>query len=123
VTLNDDVYHAVFFHDSSPCENLWSNEKLDCEKALKKNAWPFATHDLVLHYAKTLEEGNSWAIPSNLHIVGHNTPRNFVSPPTRLKTIVIDRAWQSLIVQPKFPSPTTNNPNVEGEPLASNPIT
>jgi hypothetical protein len=88
---NDDVYYVVFFHDFSPCENMGSNEKLNCEEALEKDASPFATCDLVLHYAKTLEEGNSWAIPSNLHIVGHNTPRIFSSPPTKLKTIVIAR--------------------------------
>jgi hypothetical protein len=32
-------------------------------------------------------------------------------------------AWQSLIVQPTFPSPIADNPNIEGEPPTSNPIT
>ncbi len=79
----DDVYCAIFFHDFSPSENLGSNEELNCEDALEKYASPFAARDLILHYAKTLEEGNNWAIPSNLHIVGHNTPRNFCFSPNR----------------------------------------
>jgi len=87
----DDIYRAIFFHDFSPSENLGSNEELNYEEALEKYASPFAARDLILHYAKTLEEGNSWAIPSNLHTVGHSTPRNFVSPPTRLKTTMIAR--------------------------------
>jgi hypothetical protein len=53
----------------------------------KKMHHPFTAHDLVLYYAKTLEEGNSWAIPSNLHTIGHSTPRNFVPPPTKLKPL------------------------------------
>jgi len=63
---------------------------------------------------ETLEQGNSWAIPSNLHIVGQSSPINFASPPTELKTIVIVGAWQSLIIQPTFPNPIGDNPNVEG---------
>jgi len=86
---NDDVYHVVFFHDSSPCENLGSNEKLNYEETMERDASPFATHDLVVHYAKTLEEGNSCAIPSDIHIIGHSTPINFASPLTGLKTVVI----------------------------------
>jgi hypothetical protein len=31
---NDDVYHAIFFRDSSPCENLGSNEKVNCEEVM-----------------------------------------------------------------------------------------
>jgi hypothetical protein len=70
---------------------LGFNEELNCKEAMGRNASPFAARDPILHYVKTLEEGNSWAIPSNLHIVGHNTPRIFSSPPTKLKTIVIAR--------------------------------
>jgi hypothetical protein len=80
---------AVFFHDFSPCENLGFNEKKYYERAMERYASPFVAHDLVLHYVKTLEEGNNWAIPSNLHIIKHNTLINFVSPPTKLKTIMI----------------------------------
>jgi len=123
VNPNDDVYHAIFFHDFSTCENLGSNEKLNCEKATERDASPFATHDLILHYVRTLEEGNNWAIPSNLHIVGHSTLINFASPPIGLKITMIARAWQSPIVQPTFPNPIVNNSNVEGEPPTSNPIT
>jgi hypothetical protein len=120
---NDDVYHAIFFHDFSTCENLGFNEKLNCEEAMERNASPFATHDPISHYVKTLEEGNNWAIPSNLHIVGHNTPINFAFPQIGLKIIVIARAWQSpILVQPTFPNPIVNNSNVEGEPPTSNPI-
>jgi hypothetical protein len=31
---NDVVYHVVFFHDFSPCENLGFNEKLNCEEVM-----------------------------------------------------------------------------------------
>jgi len=72
---------------------------------------------------ETLEERNNWAIPSNLHAVGHSTPINFASPPIGLNTTVITRAQQSPIIQPTFPSLTTNNPNVKGKPPTSNPIT
>ncbi len=90
---------------------------------MERNASPFAAHDQVLHYMETLEQGNSWAIPSNLHIVGHNTPINFAFPQIGLKIIVIARAWQSpVLVQPTFPNPIVNNSNVEGEPPTSNPI-
>jgi len=102
---------------------MGSNEKLNYEEAMEKNASPFAAYDPVLHYVKTLEEGNSWVIPSNFHIVGHNTLFNFASLPTIFKTIVIIGAWQSPIVQPIFPSPIINNPNVKGGPCASNLIT
>jgi hypothetical protein len=89
---------------------------------MERNASPFAAHDQVLHYMETLEQGNSWAIPSNLHIVGQSSPINFASPPTELKTTVIVGAWQSLTVQPTFPNPIVDNPNVERGPPTSNPI-
>ncbi len=89
---NDDVYWTVFFHDSSPCENLGFNEELNCKEAMGRNASPFAARDPILHYVKTLEEGNSWAIWFDFHIVGHNTLFNFASPPTRFTTVVITRA-------------------------------
>jgi hypothetical protein len=38
---------------------MGSNEKLNYEEAMEKDASPFAAYDPVLHYAKTLEEGNS----------------------------------------------------------------
>jgi hypothetical protein len=60
---NDDVYYVIFFHDYSPCENMGSNDKFNCEKAMERNASSFLAHDPILHYVKTLEEGNSWAIP------------------------------------------------------------
>jgi hypothetical protein len=56
---------------------------------MERDASPFVAHDPVLHYAKTLEEGNNWAIPSNFYIIGHNTPITFASPPTVLKTTMI----------------------------------
>jgi hypothetical protein len=37
-------------------------------------------------------------------------------------TIGIARTWQNLIIQPTFPSPIVNNPNVKGGPPTSNPI-
>jgi hypothetical protein len=40
VNPNNDVYRVVFFHDFSPCENMGSNEELNCEEALKKHASP-----------------------------------------------------------------------------------
>jgi len=113
VNSNDDVYHAIFFHDFSPFENLGSNEKLNCEEVMERDASPFATHDPILHYVKTLKKGNNWAISSNLHIVGHSTPINFASPPIKLKITMIAKAWQSFIVQPTFPNPIVNNSNVE----------
>jgi len=84
---------------------------------MERNASPFVAHDKILHYVETLEQGNSWVIPSNLHIVGQSSLINFASPPTELKTTMIVGAWQSLIVQPTFP-----NPIVEGGPPTSNPI-
>jgi hypothetical protein len=98
------------------------NEKLNCEKAMERNASPFVAHDPILHYAKTLEEGISWAIPSDFHAIGHSTLFNFVFPPTKLKTTMITGAWQSPIVQPTFPNPIVNNPNVIRGPHASNQI-
>jgi len=35
---------------------MGSNEKFNYEEAMERDASPFATHDIVLHYAKTLEE-------------------------------------------------------------------
>jgi hypothetical protein len=35
---------------------------------------------------------------------------------------VIVGAWQKLIIQPTFPSPIVDNPNVKGGPPTSNPI-
>jgi hypothetical protein len=40
VNPNNDVYRVVFFHDFSPCENMGSNEELNCKEALKKYASP-----------------------------------------------------------------------------------
>jgi hypothetical protein len=79
---------------------------------MERDASPFATHDPILNYGKTLEEGNNWAIPSNFHIFGHSTPINFAFPPIEFKTTMITRAWKSPIVQPTFPSPIIDNPNV-----------
>jgi hypothetical protein len=42
---NDDVYCVVFFHDFSPCENLGFNEEFNCEKAMERDASPFAAYD------------------------------------------------------------------------------
>jgi hypothetical protein len=44
---NDDVYRAIFFHDFSPCENLGSNEELNCEETMERDASPF---QLVIQY-------------------------------------------------------------------------
>jgi hypothetical protein len=41
---------------------LGFNEELNCKEAMGRNASPFAARDPILHYVKTLEEGNSWAI-------------------------------------------------------------
>ncbi len=54
---NEDVYCAPPYHNSSPCENLKFNEELNNEKVVERDASPFVAHDLMLHYAKTFEEG------------------------------------------------------------------
>jgi hypothetical protein len=62
-------------------------------KSHGRDASPFAACDIVLHYVETLEEGNSWAIPSNFHIAKRNTPINFAFPLIGFNTIMIIRAW------------------------------
>jgi hypothetical protein len=57
MNLNEDVYCPPPYHNSSPCENLKFNEELNNEKAMERDASPFVAHDLMLHYAKTFEEG------------------------------------------------------------------
>jgi hypothetical protein len=100
---------------------MWSNQKLNCEEAMEKDVSPFGAHP-VLHYSKTLEKRNNWAIPFDFHIVGHNALFNFASSSIRFKTTVIIGAWQNPIIQPTFPSPIVDNPNVIRGPHASNPI-
>lgn len=87
-----------------------------------RDAPPFAACDIVLHYVETLDEGNSWAIPSNFNIVKHNTSIIFIFPLIGFNTTMIIRAWQSPIVQPTFPSLIIDNPNLIEGPPTSNPI-
>jgi hypothetical protein len=42
-------------------EKLGSNEELNCENAMERDASPFATHDPIL--CGNIQEGNNWAIP------------------------------------------------------------
>ncbi len=48
---NDDMYHAPPYKKNSPCEDQEFNKELHNEKVMERDAFLFAVHDIVLHYA------------------------------------------------------------------------
>jgi hypothetical protein len=45
------MYHAPPYKTNSPCEDQEFNEELNNEKVMERDAFLFAVHDIVLHYA------------------------------------------------------------------------
>jgi hypothetical protein len=57
VNLNENVYCAPPYHNSSPCENLKFNEELNNEKAMKRDASPFCNPRFNVTLCKKIEKG------------------------------------------------------------------
>ncbi len=86
--LENDIYYLPHPNFAS-CEDFDFNEKLNNEKTLERNAFPFVVRDPTLHHGETFHEGNSWTMLPNFHISKESTLVNFASPTMWLKTIVI----------------------------------
>jgi hypothetical protein len=52
---------------------------------MEKDAFLFVIHDPILHYVKTFEERNSWAIPPNFNNSGKTHQFTFAFPPIGLR--------------------------------------
>jgi hypothetical protein len=71
--LGDDVYCPTPYNVFSPCDDFEFIEKVKCDETLERDAsYPFVVHDPILHYVEGFHEGQSWAMNTNIQIIGQN---------------------------------------------------
>lgn len=99
--LDDDVYCPTPYDVFSPCDYLEFIKIVNCDETLERDAsYPFVVHDPILQYVEAFHEGQSWAMNTDIQIIGQNAQNLAFPTIVEFKTLVTIIVWQSPTFEP-----------------------